>query len=117
MDTEKRIQELRDRLKYIQDIFGPDDNSNVTMLEAKLGEYVAREPGLSKQEVVRQLKTLEELFSFLERKLERELTPMNKVRIVRHPQRICLKDILENVYDNFTEIGGQDDFSFVPSML
>ena len=117
MDIEKRIQELRDRLKYILDIFGPDENTNVIMLEAKLGEYVAREPGLSKQEAIRQLETLEELFRFLEKKLERELTPMNKVRIVRHPQRICLKDILENVYDNYTEIGGQDDYSIDPSML
>ena len=88
MDIEKRIQELRDRLKYILDIFGPDENTNVIMLEAKLGEYVAREPGLPKQEAIRQLETLEELFRFLEKKLERELTSMNKVRIVRHPQRI-----------------------------
>lgn len=117
MDIEKRIQELRDRLKYILDIFGPDENTNVIMLEAKLGEYVAREAGLPKQEAIRQLETLEELFRFLEKKLERELTPMNKVRIVRHPQRICLKDILENVYDNYTEIGGQDDYSIDPSML
>jgi len=117
MDIEKRIQELRDRLKYILDIFGPDENTNVIMLEAKLGEYVAREPSLPEQEAIRQLETLEELFRFLEKKLERELTPMNKVRIVRHPQRICLKDILENVYDNYTEIGGQDDYSIDPSML
>lgn len=117
MDIEKRIQELRDRLKYIQDIFGADENTNVTMLDAKLGEYLLREPGLTEQEAVRQLETLEELFRFLEKKLERELTPMNRVRIVRHPQRICLKDILENVYDNYTEIGGQDDYSIDPSML
>jgi Acetyl-CoA carboxylase alpha subunit len=42
---------------------------------------------------------------------------MDKVRIVRHSQRICLRDILENVYDNYTEIGGQDDKSIDPSML
>ena len=108
MDIEKRTQELRDRLKYVQDIFGPDENSNVSMLDAKLNEFILRESSLTKQEVSRQLETLEELFRFLEKKLERELTPMNKVRIVRHPQRICLKDILENVYDNYTEIGGQD---------
>ncbi|NLV96176.1 MAG: acetyl-CoA carboxylase carboxyl transferase subunit alpha/beta [Desulfovibrionales bacterium] len=117
MDIEKRTQELRDRLKYVQDIFGPDENSNVSMLDAKLNEFILREPSLTKQEVIRQLETLEELFRFLEKKLERELTPMNKVRIVRHPQRICLKDILENVYDNYTEIGGQDDYSIDPSML
>ena len=117
MDMEKRTQELRDRLKYIQDIFAPDENSNVSMLETRFGEFVSRVPELNKQEAVRQLETLEELFRFLEKKLERDLTPMNKVRIVRHPQRICLKDILENVYDNYTEIGGQDDYSIDPAML
>ena len=40
-----------------------------------------------------------------------------RVRIVRHPQRVCLRDILENVYDNFTEVGGQDEHSLDPSML
>ncbi|MEG2005223.1 MAG: acetyl-CoA carboxylase carboxyl transferase subunit alpha/beta, partial [Bilophila sp.] len=63
------------------------------------------------------LSTLEELFVFMERKLEGELKPMDKVRIVRHPQRICLRDILENVYDNFTEIGGQEEHSIDPGML
>ena len=42
---------------------------------------------------------------------------MDRVRIVRHPQRICLRDILENVYDNFTEVGGKDEHSLDPSML
>ena len=53
----------------------------------------------------------------MERKLETKIQPMDKVRIVRHPQRICLRDILENVYDNFTEIGGQEEHSIDPSML
>ncbi|MFW5731057.1 MAG: carboxyl transferase domain-containing protein, partial [Desulfonatronovibrionaceae bacterium] len=33
------------------------------------------------------------------------------------PQRISLKDILENVYDNYTEIGGQDEYSIDPAMI
>ena len=68
MDMEKRTQELRDRLKYIQDIFAPDENSNVSMLETRFGEFVSRVPELNKQEAVRQLETLEELFRFLEKK-------------------------------------------------
>jgi len=39
------------------------------------------------------------------------------VRIVRHPQRISLKDILENVYDNYSEIGGQDEWSIDPGII
>ncbi|NCC25465.1 MAG: acetyl-CoA carboxylase carboxyl transferase subunit alpha/beta [Deltaproteobacteria bacterium] len=117
MDREKRIQELRKRLQYIEDIFGPKENANVSLLRSKLDDFIREEPGLSHQEAQRLLASLEELFAFLEGKLERELTPMTKVRIVRHPQRICLKDILEHVYDNYTEIGGQDEYSIDPAML
>jgi acetyl-CoA carboxylase carboxyl transferase subunit beta len=117
MDREKRIQELGTRLRYIQDIFATENNADVELLTSRYTEYLARHQSLDAEEASHQLKTLEDLFSFMERKLERQLTPMNKVRIVRHPQRICLKDILENVYDNYTEIGGQDEYSIDPSML
>ena len=94
MDMEKRTQELRDRLKYIQDIFAPDENSNVSMLETRFGEFVSRVPELNKQEAVRQLETLEELFRFLEKKLERDLTPMNKVHGYTYLHRKPFSDIL-----------------------
>jgi acetyl-CoA carboxylase carboxyl transferase subunit beta len=117
MEIEKQIQRLQDRLSYIRDIFGPKDNPNRQLLEARLGEFLARGNGLSLAEQVRQVTQLEDLFRFLEKKLDAELTPMDRVRIVRHPQRMCLKDILENVYDNYSEIGGQDEYSIDPSML
>ncbi|MFW5722365.1 MAG: acetyl-CoA carboxylase carboxyl transferase subunit alpha/beta [Desulfohalobiaceae bacterium] len=117
MDVDRRLSELQARLRYIQDIFGDKENTNVLLLESKLHDFRARQGGLGVHEQVKQLTSLEDLFGFLEKKLERELTPMDKVRIVRHPQRVCLKDILENVYDNYTEIGGQDEWSIDPSML
>ncbi len=117
MDIEKRIQILTERLRYIQDIFGHKENVNIKLLESKLKEFTQKERELDVPDKIRFLTSLEDLFGFLEKKLERELTPMDRVRIVRHPQRICLKDILENVYDNYTEIGGQDEYSIDPSML
>ncbi|MBG0777515.1 MAG: acetyl-CoA carboxylase carboxyl transferase subunit alpha/beta [Desulfovibrionaceae bacterium] len=117
MDTEKRLNELNERLRYVRDIFGARENENITLLATKLGDFQARERTLSEPERIRALAALEDLFAFLEKKLEAELTPMDKVRIVRHPQRICLKDILENVYDNYTEIGGRDEHSIDPAML
>lgn len=117
MDIEKRIQGLRDRLQYIQDIFGAKENANIQLLQSKLNDFLAREDSVSPAERAKQLSALEDLFEFLEKKLERELTPMDKVRIVRHPQRVCLKDILENVYDNYTELGGQDEYNIDPSMI
>ncbi|MGE4296437.1 MAG: carboxyl transferase domain-containing protein [Desulfovibrionaceae bacterium] len=117
MDNEKRIQELSERLTYIRDIFGAKENENVALLHSKLTDFRTIEKSLSAPERVRQLAALEDLFRFLENKLEAQLSPMDKVRIVRHSQRICLKDILENVYDNYTEIGGQDEYSLDPGMV
>ncbi len=117
MDIEKRIAELAERLAYIRDIFGERDNANITLLASKLDEFSEREKTAQPPEKVRLLQQLEELFVFLEKKLETDLTPMDRVRIVRHPLRVSLKDILENVYDNYTEIGGQDEYSIDPSML
>ncbi|MBU1001137.1 MAG: acetyl-CoA carboxylase carboxyl transferase subunit alpha/beta [Proteobacteria bacterium] len=117
MDIEKRIQGLGERLQYIKDIFGEKENVNIELLESKLVDFNQRENGLSEQDQARQLSALEDLYVFLEKKLERELTAMDRVRIVRHPQRICLKDILENVYDNYTELGGEGEYNIDPSML
>ncbi|MFW6005246.1 MAG: acetyl-CoA carboxylase carboxyl transferase subunit alpha/beta, partial [Desulfonatronovibrionaceae bacterium] len=115
--AEKHIQDLSERLRYIEDIFGNRENANVALLRSKLDDLINKQPGLSWDQLKRQLASLEELFTFLETKLEKELTPMDRVRIVRHPQRISLKDILENVYDNYTEIGGQDEYSIDPAMI
>lgn len=117
MDTEKRTQHLTERLTYIKDIFGDKQQENIRLLETKLEEFIQRENGLSIDDKFAALSTLEDLFGFVERNLENELTAMDKVRIVRHSQRICLRDILENVYDNYTEIGGKDENSIDPSML
>jgi acetyl-CoA carboxylase carboxyl transferase subunit beta len=117
MDIEKRIQSLAARLKYIQDIFAEREDANIELLHSKLKDFTDNGGAMSAQEAARQVEALEDLYAFLEKKLERELTPMDKVRIVRHPQRICLKDILENVYDNYTEIGGEGEYNIDPSVL
>lgn len=116
MSIDKRIDFLSRRLKYIRDIFGDQENESIMLLESELGEckgLISAGGALAEQAFAR----LEDLFNFLEEKLEKELTPMDLVRIVRHPQRICLTDILENVYDNYTELGGLGEFSIDPAML
>ncbi len=117
MDIEKRTADLNERLGYIRDIFGESENANIILLESKLREFSKRGASASASETARLLQQLEDLFVFLEKKLEGDLTAMDRVRISRHPLRISLKDILENVYDNYTEIGGQDEYSIDPSML
>jgi len=117
VDIDKRTQQLAARLAYIRDIFGQRENASATLLKNRLEEFLANASGYGMRELHVQVARLEELFSLLEGKLEGELTPMDRVRIVRHPQRISLKDILENVYDNYTEIGGQDEWSIDPGMI
>jgi len=117
MDIDRRTQQLASRLAYIQDIFGPRENASVALLKHRLEEFLANAPKCGMRELSLQAARLEELFSLLEGKLENELCPMDRVRIVRHPQRISLKDILENVYDNYSEIGGQDEWSIDPGMI
>ncbi len=117
MDIEKSTQELADRLQYIKDIFGGREHEDVAMLATRLEEFRSREGAAPLAQKVKMLSQLEDLFDFVEKKLDPELSAMDKVRIVRHPQRVTLKDILEFVYDNYTEIGGQDEYSIDPSML
>ncbi|WP_243546797.1 acetyl-CoA carboxylase carboxyl transferase subunit alpha/beta [Pseudodesulfovibrio tunisiensis] len=117
MDAEKRTDALRERLSYIRDIFGHKEDENVRMLAARFSEFVEQSREASGIFVKEELGRLEGLFDFYERKLEVGLTPMDRVRIVRHPGRICLKDILENVYDNYSEIGGRGEFNIDPGML
>jgi acetyl-CoA carboxylase carboxyl transferase subunit beta len=114
---EKQVLDLSERLGYIEDIFGNRENANIALLRSKLNDFKNNQSGLDSGQLKRQVTSLMDLFHFLENKLEKELTPMDKVRIVRHPQRICLKDILETVYDNYTEIGGKDEYSIDPSMI
>ncbi len=114
---EKRLLSLNTRLSYIQDIFVEKHHDKIVLLREKLDELGKRITDGTCHDAHTEVLTIEELFIFMERKLEASLTPMDKVRIVRHPQRMCLRDILENVYDNFTEIGGQDEYSIDPSML
>lgn len=116
-NIEKRIQSLRDRLTYLIDIFAGKHKDNADLLEEKLTAFAARARAGEMEDPYAELATVEDLFGYVERRLEAGITPMDRVRIVRHPQRVCLRDILENVYDNFTEVGGQDEHSLDPSML
>ncbi|MDR2075907.1 MAG: acetyl-CoA carboxylase carboxyl transferase subunit alpha/beta [Desulfovibrio sp.] len=117
MEQDKLVLHLAERLAYIRDVFGGERRENIHLLTTKLEDYRLRESGLSPEERREAVLALKDLFSVVESKLEAALTPMNRVRIVRHPQRVCLRDILENVYDNYTEIGGQDEHSIDPAIV
>ena len=116
-NIEKRIFALQERLIYLKDIFAGKHADDVNLLEERLTSFSSRLKNDESTDPYSDMASVEDLFNYVERKLDQSITPMDKVRIVRHPQRICLRDILENVYDNFTEVGGQDEYSLDPSML
>jgi acetyl-CoA carboxylase carboxyl transferase subunit beta len=116
-NIEKYLQNLRERLIYITDVFAGKHGDSAALLEEKLTAFSSRVRSGACEDVYAELSTVEDLVAYVERRLEKTLTPMDRVRVVRHPQRFCLRDILENVYDNFTEVGGQDEHSLDPSML
>ena len=113
----KRIQNLRDRLAYMDDVFADKHKDSRSHLESRLARFEERAASDNLDDPYAELAAVEDLFAHVEARLDEKITPMDKVRIVRHPQRICLRDILENVYDNFTEVGGQDEHSLDPSMI
>ena len=117
MEWEKQLHQLADRLNYIKDIFPGKHEDDIAAMQTRLDEARARLESCSRDEARAEMAALEDLFFFMECKLEDKLTPMDKVRIVRHPQRVCLRDILENVYDNYTEIGGQGEHTNDPAMV
>ncbi|MBR5882329.1 MAG: acetyl-CoA carboxylase carboxyl transferase subunit alpha/beta, partial [Mailhella sp.] len=117
MEWEKQLHQLADRLTYIKDIFPGKHEEDIATLETRLREARTRLENCTATEAQAEMASLQDLFFFMECKLEDKLTPMDKVRIVRHPQRVCLRDILENVYDNYTEIGGQGEHTNDPAMV
>ncbi|MCR5562584.1 MAG: acetyl-CoA carboxylase carboxyl transferase subunit alpha/beta [Desulfovibrio sp.] len=117
-NIDKRIVALRERLDYLKDIFAGKNLGDSGLLEDRLEAFASRvREGSLRDDPYAELSSIEDLFGHVERRLDKRITAMDKVRIVRHPQRICLRDILENVYDNFTEVGGQDEYSLDPGML
>lgn len=92
---EKRIQSLNDRLSYTRDIFAGKHEDSIRLLDEKLTEFTNRVRNGEVEDPHTEIVSLEDLFVFVEKRLEKLITPMDRVRIVRHPQRICLRDILE----------------------
>lgn len=117
MEWEKRLHALQERLQYVRDIFENKHHDDIQLLSERLAELQKNIAEGRREDPKQAVESLEDLFFFMECKLEDRISPMDKVRVVRHPQRVCLRDILENVYDNYTEIGGQDEHTNDPAML
>jgi acetyl-CoA carboxylase carboxyl transferase subunit beta len=113
----KQLQKIEERINYLLQVkdfstWGNLDGFKKNCDQLKLNIYEHTEENLSAE-----IRKLNESISFLEERAEEHLTPMERVRIVRSIQRFSLKDILENVYEDYTELGGEGDANVDPAML
>ena len=113
----KVLQKIEERINYLIQIkdftnWGNLFNFQETCTHLKQNPYEYHETQFKTE-----IRKLDESISFLEERAEEQLTPMERVRIVRTVERFSLKDILENVYEDYTELGGQDEANIDPAMV
>jgi acetyl-CoA carboxylase carboxyl transferase subunit beta len=116
-EQQKKLQKIEERINYLIQLkdfsnWGNLDGFKETCDRLKSTIYDHTEEHLSQE-----ISKLDDSISFLEERAEEQLTPMERVRIVRSSQRFSLKDILENVYEDYTELGGEEDANIDPAMI
>jgi len=117
MNIDKKLNELLERVNYAREILGNKQRPELDAFAQEIGKFPAKYNHEAEDKRIRAVEALGKRLEAVEAAIDGQLTAMDKVRIVRHPQRICLKDILENVYDNYTEVGGMDEHSIDPGMV
>lgn len=113
----KRLLKTEESINYLGQIKESCEWGNLQGLRDKFEHLRDSFYDYSINELTEKIRTLEDELTFLEKRCEERLTPMERVRIVRNPHRFSLKDILENVYENYTELGGEEETSIDPAMV
>ncbi|NTV14472.1 MAG: acetyl-CoA carboxylase carboxyl transferase subunit alpha/beta [Desulfobulbaceae bacterium] len=116
-DIRKRLLKADDRISYISWLKEGADWGNVSSLQEKLAKIRTNFYDITMEDLLAEIRKIEDAIQFLEERAEETLSSMERVRIVRSPLRFSLKDVLENVYDEFTELGGQEEINIDPSMV
>ena len=113
----KQLQKIEERIDYLIQIKDYSNWGNLDGFKASCEQLKLTIYDYTEEEITGEIRKLHDSISFLEDRAEEQLTPMERVRIVRSLQRFSLKDILENVYDDYTELGGEDDANIDPAMV
>jgi len=113
----KQLQKIEERIDYLIQVKDYSNWGNLDGFKANCEQLKITIYDYSEEEIIREIRKLHDSVTFLEERAEEQLTPMERVRIVRSLQRFSLKDILENVYDDYTELGGEDDANIDPAMV
>ncbi len=113
----KTLQKIEERINYLIQIKDFTNWGNLFEFQETCTKLKQAPYDYTKEQFQLQIRKLNESISFLEERAEEQLTPMERVRIVRTVERFSLKDILENVYEDYTELGGQDEANIDPAMV
>jgi acetyl-CoA carboxylase carboxyl transferase subunit beta len=113
----KRLHNIEQRLGYLIHIKNTDSWGNLTGFQTDFAKLRDSLYDMDEDRFKARLDKLDNGITFLEERCEESLTPMERVRIVRNPLRFTLKDILENVYEEYTELGGEGEFNIDPAMI
>ncbi len=112
----KDLKNLLDTANYIKDIKGEDFFSISSLIE-RISEIYENFYNYKEIEIEKFVKETSAHLNYLIDEAERTLTPYEIVKIVRHPQRFTLQDILENVYDSYMELGGEGELNIDPAIV
>ena len=116
-ELHKKLLKIEERINYLLQI---KDYANWGNLDGFKKNCEALRQSIydqSEEKLTADIRELHDSISFLEERAEENLSPMERVRIVRSIQRFSLKDILENVYEDYTELGGEGDANVDPAMI
>lgn len=116
-DLRKRLLKTEERLNYLMWVKDSSTWGNLSGFQEKYTHLKDSFYDFSEEELEEKTRLLEDGLAFIEGRCEESLTPMERVRIVRSPLRFSLKDILENVYEDFTELSGEEEANIDPSMV
>jgi acetyl-CoA carboxylase carboxyl transferase subunit beta len=113
----KKLVKIEERINYLLQIKDYSNWGNLDGFEKNCDQLKHNVYDYTEPQLDTEIRKLDESIGFLEERAEENLTPMERVRIVRSVQRFSLKDILENVYEDYTELGGEDDANVDPAMI
>jgi acetyl-CoA carboxylase carboxyl transferase subunit beta len=117
VDAEQRYAAVEKALEYLSDIKGGAPGVGFEDIKARVNRLKGALYETPAEALATELTSIERALHYLEERTEEGLLPSDLVRISRHPQRVSLQDILENVYDNFTELGGMGDCNLDPAVV
>lgn len=116
-DLLKKLLNIEERIHYLLQIKDCADWGNLEGFRLNCEQLRQSRYDQPVKQLSTEIRRLSQSILFLEQRAEEHLTPMERVRIARSIQRFSLKDILENVYGDYTELGGEGDTSVDPAMI